>query len=296
MDRTCWRGLALDHPAAWELARISGPNEPARLTFSDRRYHRLDVKWLQLTRKPNLDGMLDKHRRRTSKQTRTEIRDLPNPPDPWHGIVRDAPDGQVVHVARFFNDRRWLVEAVLIWPDTRDDALQRRVLESFEAEARDADPRLWQAMGLSITLDRQFGLHECRADVGRVTWEFQTSERRSPELTVERLAMPEHWLDGSLRDWLRGQKPEDHRLTREGLVHVNGHRGYELLSWAKVTPIASLRGYKRVRYEQAWQCPSEGRVYHIVLTQIRRQAELTLPGALEVRCCRDVPDVVTSAP
>ncbi|MFW6133138.1 MAG: hypothetical protein ACOC8F_04520 [Planctomycetota bacterium] len=313
-DRTSWRGLSLEHPPDWELARVSGPHEPGRLTFSDRRYHRLDVKWQQLTRKPNLDGMLEKYRRRTGKQTRTDIRDLSDLPDPWHGIVRDTPDGAAVHAARFFTERRWLVEVVLVWPTGRtgqarrrargrtasglgacDEAVQRRILQSVQAEPPDAETRLWQAMGVSLGLGRDWDLKVSRGDVGRIRWEFARADKRGEQLVVERLAMPEYWLGGALRDWLRQQREEDYRLIREGMVAVGGHRACEVLSAAKVTPIRSLRGYKRVRRERAWQCPREDRVYHVTITHVRRDEELEFPENLNVRCCRDVPATVVEA-
>lgn len=293
--RSCWRGLWLDHPADWEVARASALHEPGRLVFSDRRYHRLDVKWQQLTRKPNVYKMLEKHRRRTERQTKTRVVDLTGLPPEWHGVVRDTPDGQIAHAARFFKPVRWIVETVLVWPDGRDAELEYEILDSITADDPEAKLRRWQVSGLSVELERAYDLYASTAQVGRLHWEFRKQPKRGPELTVERLAMPEHWLKDAVRDWLREEQTEDYRTQREGIVNVNGHRAHEMLSWAKVTPINSLRGYKRARYERAWLCDREQRVYRVAMTEERKDVEIEPPQSLRVKCCRDVPAVVASA-
>ena len=81
LERTSWRGIRVDHPAHWELAWASGPDEPGRLTFADRYYHRLEVRWRPLRFVPNLDMLLDKYRRK-EKDDATEILELTSPPQP----------------------------------------------------------------------------------------------------------------------------------------------------------------------------------------------------------------------
>ena len=67
-ERTCWRGLSVEHPAAWELSLASGAGEPGRIGFADRRYTRLEVAWREVDFVPNLELMMDKYRQRKTRR------------------------------------------------------------------------------------------------------------------------------------------------------------------------------------------------------------------------------------
>jgi hypothetical protein len=290
-ERTCWRGLQVEHPAEWELALASVGDERPHCAFSDRHYHRLDLRWRALKYKPNLDLVLDKARRRSEKQADTVVRDLAGAPKEWRGVVRVTPDGTLTHASRFFRETRWLVDAVIVWPERRDRSLERRILASVSAADPKAPVQPWQALGISLDLDSAFDLVRSDTKVGRVRWEFATEEKRPRELTVERLALPDYWLHGPLRDWLVEQMPEGFRKERQEPAGVNGHRGEKLISHARVSILKALRGYRRRRTEIAWRCPKEDRVYHVSIAHLTRELELELPERLKVRCCRDAPVV-----
>ena len=289
LERTSWRGMQVDHPAEWELAIACGVDEPPRCVFADRCYHRLDIRWRALAFEPHMDLVLQKHRRRTEKQSDTPVKDLTGAPPQWQGVVRNISEGTIVNAVRFVPDARWLVDVVLAWPKTRDVNLENRILASISVEDPGAKARLWQAMGISLSLGRQFDLVRCQARVGQVKWHFATDQKRSPKLLVERIALPEYWLKGALRDWLLQQVPSKHKVSRQDAVKTSGHSGEKILSRGKLGALASIRGLAEIILGVAWLCPVEQRVYHVRVSDITRQPEISLPGDLNVRCCRPAP-------
>ncbi len=289
MDRTCWRGIRIDHPAEWELAVASGVDEPRRCAFADRLFHRLDVRWRPLKGRPNLELAIQKHRRQTDKGAESTVTDFADAPAGWRGTLRKTGEATLAYACRYLESPGWLVDAVVVWPQKRDKATEAAVLRSIGAEDPGAEVREWQAMGLSLRLGRPFELVRSLVPVGQVRWEFSTARRHGPQLVIERLAMPEHWLGDSLREWLLEELPHGHRPHRQELAKVNGHRAERLISHTRFSPLASLRGIREIRVDLAWLCPKESRLYRVSFADRSRADEIALPGSLEIRCCRDVP-------
>jgi len=272
------------------MAVASGYGEPGRCAFADRRFHRLDLRWREVKKVPNLKLMLEKHRLDAEGEAR-QLSPLSGAPREWHGLVRQAPPGTVIHAARVFPDQHLLVEATVVWPERRDAALESAILASVGLDCS-PDRRLWQAMGISLELSPQFDLRSSDSTIGRVKWEFAADRKSDPQLTVERLAMPEHWLKGAaLLDWLVDQLPPRQEVIEQGLVTMGNHRAHRLISRGKTSALASLRGLQRLRLDLAWQCPIEDRIYHLTACQVSRERHLDLPGEAHVTCCRPVPEV-----
>jgi len=101
--------------------------------------------------------------------------------------------------------------------------------------------------------------------------------------------MPGEWLDAPLREWLLEEAPDRDALLRQDPLTINGHRGEQALTQGRITPLHSLRGVRRLTFSVAWVCPIEDRAYHIRRSRPSRDAELSLPKHLTVRCCKPVP-------
>ena len=287
LERTSWRGVRVDHPRDWEIALAAGPDEPPRCTFTDRHYHRLDVRWQETDHPPNLELLLEKHRHSPKGELR-DVSRLGGLPAGWSGVLRKGEGGCVTHAAKVFRDRRVLVEATLFWPGQRDTALEAAVLESVAVDA--AGPvRLWQAMGMSLELGEQFRLRSSDSRVGRVQWQFATIGRDAATLTVERLAMPDCWLKGPLEDWLSEQVPPRHVAVTKTATTFNEHSAHHQVSRGKGSLGATLRHLRPMRLDVAWLCEAENRLYHLALARLSRGQELELPASLAVRCCQPVP-------
>ncbi len=281
--------MVIDHPAAWELSVASGPDEPGRVSFADRRFTRLDVTWRPLTYVPNLDLMAEKYRqRKTTRKDEVTFKPLEGLGEEWRGVVRLAGDGTFVHAGRFFAPRRWLVEATIVWPERRRQTVERDIFASIRAEPLDQPLRHWRALGMDVRVGRDLDLLVNDAKVGRVSWTFGArKKKRSPQLLVERLAMVEHWLSdkGRLGEWLVKSLPERSKVVEKSLITFNGHPARRLLSEKGIGTLPTLRGLRHRRLDIAWVCPVDGRLHHLACTQARRDRDVRLPEGFEMACC-----------
>jgi len=290
-ERTSWRGIQIDHPSQWELIRASGRDEPGRCVFADRLDERLDVRWRSVTYVPNLDLMLRKYWRKT--QDETELGELEEAPPPWRGIFRRTPQATTAHAGRFFREARLLVEVTILWPEDRDPDLEEAILQSVSTQPRGSPVFLWQAGGMSVLAPAGYDLLESSSKVGHTRWDFGSGPKPQTSLQIERLALPEYWLAGSVGDWLEEDLPKGHRLLRREPVTVNGHPGQRLISEAKKGTLNALRGRRKVQLDVGWQCPVEGRVYRLRCWETSDEDEVSPPPEFEVRCCRPVPAAET---
>ncbi len=274
----------MSHPADWELAVLCGPGEPGRLTFADRRYQRLDIRWTKLDYRPNLELMLDKYRRREEKE---EIRVEPFSSEQWRCVVRTSENGQVIHAGEFLEKHRLLIEATIVWPDRRDKSVENSVLSSVRFHEPEGSS-LWQAMGMAVTVPGGFELSGVDAKVGRIRWEFKSSNKRSPQLGVEQLAMPECWLESPLGDWLAKGLPTGSEVEQQEPVTINDHPAQKIRSRRRINALSAIRRMHQLRTDAAWHCPLENRIYHTWITQASKQEHIELPDDFRVECCRAV--------
>jgi hypothetical protein len=278
--------MRIDHPAEWEMTLASGVDEPCRCIFSDRLYQRLDVRWKPVKYVPNLDLMLDKHRARHDKDTKVRLENFDDAGPEWRGVVRKGDAATVVHAGRFFRDERILVEATIIWPKRREKAVEKAILATIAPLDGKAAVTSWQALGLRVSIGSKYVLRTADLQVGRVGWTFDLPGKRNRLVTVERLAMPEHWLKGPLVEWLAEQLPQDFSAHDSGPTKFAGHQAHKLLSRGRANPLNRLRGRRRLRLDVAWQCDSERRVYRATVVDVVAGDEIDLPGDLSIWCCR----------
>jgi len=286
LQRICWQGIQFDHPADWELTRFSGPGEPGRCLLADRYFQRLDVRWQVLNFAPRLELLIEKYRKNDTEDSRSVP--LEGGPAPWQGLLRRTPKGSFIQAARMCPQQRLLVEATIVWPETRQVELERAILASI-AVMPPGPTQLWQAMGLSATIPGDYQLRGVSAKVGRIRWEFVAGKKTLPRIAVERIALPEYWLKGPLRDWVAEELPPRHEPQRQELALWGNHRGQQLISRASAGTLAWLRGRRRIRLDMAWQCELENRVYHLEFEKISTDSDVVLPELLAVHCCRQGP-------
>jgi hypothetical protein len=294
MARTCWRGVEIEHPAAWEISVAIAPGEDGRLTYVDRRYTRLDMRWRTLKYVPDLNDMLERFRREAGKvDDGMEIVPLKNAPHPWAGFQRRGKQGSVVHATRFFKDQRLLVELVIVWPKTRHREVEKHILESVALSAEGGKTSYWRALGLEVDAPAEFRLTDNNAKVGRVSWTFVgPNEKRPQQLVVERLAMPDQWLAKPLEEWLQDELPPRSRVVEEKRQLFNGHDARRLLSETKIGTLSALIGWRRVRLDVAWRCDRDGRLYRVSYSEVLKKGQpVEFPSTFRVACCQRPPVV-----
>jgi hypothetical protein len=289
--RTCWRGVLMDHPSEWEPAMLSGPKQPAKCVLVDRRSQRLQIDWQEVERSPDLDQMFQRLGKGKGKDKKDGPMPRPLSGVPgWTGIVVEEQDGPtVVRAGRHFPKVKTLVQVAVTWPGRRNRELERQVLAGIRP-LDGGDQRRWQAMGLSVDVPPGFELDEAEHRVGHLRWQFVRPGRPRAGLMVERIAAPEHWLEGTVEDWARSLLPSGTKVTEESAVPQGGHEAVE---------IASRKGGRSrvpglpatVRLDRAWICPADERAYHLALWRGHDLDDL--PDQCAVFCCpaRDAADV-----
>jgi hypothetical protein len=149
------------------------------------------------------------------------------------------------------------VELVLLWPEALDARLEAAVLGSITAEREwPGGLRRWRAFGMDLLASAGPALHECSAAPAAARMAF-ADERTGRSETFQRLGMVSEWLGGTVREWLRRQKPSGVERASESSAEVDGHK-------IETTAGVIKRGLPRrvLRYEAAaWLCPADGRLY-----------------------------------
>lgn len=292
LQTTVWRGMRMATPADWEIAQVSGPKDDGRCIFVDRHNTRLDIRWRTVDQEPNLDVMLEAHLQDASDEEQGHCVQMGSPD--WRGVETAVEHGVVVHAGRYFPERRWLAEATIVWPHGRDRDAEQDLLAGLAPEQLDEKTIRWQAMGLRMRMPVDQVWQKCSASVGRVRWDFTCGKgAAATKVSVERLAMPEYWLTGSLATWLRRDLPKSARKVSSAKTTVNGHTASTLVSEYTSKRRGALPVMrKRLRFDVAWLCPVEDRLYRVSHTSpARRAGKLGLPNGLSIDCCQPAPPV-----
>ncbi len=283
-NRTVWRGVELDHPADWELMSASRYGAPGACTLADRRHERLKIQWRPLKAAPNLAKLLEEKK----PEPERKIARLTGQPTGWHGTTERTGRAMLVHAGRFFADDGLLIEVMLLWPGKRDRAAENALLQSVRpAQADPQGRRLWQAMGLRMTVGAEYDLLKHYAGSGQVAWGFgpPTGKNAKPVLGARRMAMPRRWLSVPLEEWLQTQLGEPWRKEFVKRTAVNGHTAARMTS-ARGARIRDRLGGRRLRRtDLAWECPVENRVYHVQYEEPTGASEARLPEHAQVNCC-----------
>ncbi|MCE5277867.1 MAG: hypothetical protein ABFD92_00585 [Planctomycetaceae bacterium] len=265
----------------------SGLKQDHRLVLADRYHHRLDIRWKHLDYDPQLERVMDRYRQHEGGSV--EYQAIDSLPQGWLGVLQPLePKGVLAHLGKFFQPQGVLVEATFFWAGKRDVNLERDVAERMAPQDAAALRRTWQAMGLSLEIDKQYELTEADLKVGRLRWTF-TAGRDAAELVVERIALVEQWLDEPLRQWLARELPREFTPLRQETLAEAPHRIERVTSQAKMYLHHTLRGIRRLRVDQAWLCPVESRVYRMTASQASREQTLEFPAHVAVRCCHRPP-------
>lgn len=286
-ETTIWQGLRIGHPADWELALVSGPGAPGRCAFVDRHIQRMDVHWRRQKTPIDLELLLSNHRKQDAD---VDISDLSHLPEGWEGLIRKHSGSSVTHAARFFPDDYLIVEVAIIWPEEMDSDTQNAILDEISPVEVDEEGRQSiRAFGLSVRVPKPFRLRSVTPNAGCISMKFSTEEKKGPELTLERIALPSQIKTQTVRDWLILNMPEGFDRIRDDLISHGTHRKESVTSRGKCSMLSTWRGIYGRCLDVAWICPIEERLYHIRLQQTTAEEAIHLPDGLDVDCCKPVP-------
>lgn len=186
--RLRWRGMQMDHPATWELARHAiGPS--GSLQFVTGMTPCMSIEWAACQSRPDLDRLREDAISEALDTARQDDEDASDGSDLeagltwqtwqqglWHGLKlsprKNQPD--TCRLVRYDEANQRLIE--LAWTQPHDapqtpDAVTRAV-ESFKLLETPADARRLTAFGLDVAWPEGWELAEAKARVGDVVLTF----------------------------------------------------------------------------------------------------------------------------
>jgi len=313
-----WRHMRVELPEDWEMLQFSRDSRTGRCAWADRYQFRFEIHWRQAESVPDVDRLASDYlaRLKLEKAQRelrppTEAGPAPETAEdaircalgPWQGVEgRQGGVGQASRLpagrmpaplegalwtsrfARHFGEASCLVELILLWPEGRDESLQRAIVQSVAVEPRRADGlERWRAFGMDLLAAGGLALEACKIDPGwaRMVFSSASPERRA---TFERLGMLSEWLEGSVRDWLRRQTVGTVAVEDQSTRLVNGHSVETLSGRWRPRWFSGLFGRAAAFSAAAWICPTDGRLYHVSTMGPAAGGETPLAGGRLV-CC-----------
>ena len=178
------------------------------------------------------------------------------------------------------------MQAVLLWPEGRDERLEERILRSVRDERLSAGRvRRWRAFGMDMNVSEGLLLAECRVEPANADMTFAPEHGAAPRERFRRLGLVSHWLTGPVDGWLRLQVPKEVRVEREEMLQVDGHtvsrvRGRRR-GWGGVRMLG-----RRAPYEAcAWICPRDERLYSVAREGRPGDTAAERLAGRKLRCC-----------
>ncbi len=288
VQRWIWCHFEMEHPPSWEMLQYGRKLDAGACKFADRYRFRLEFHWRRVDGRPDFERMLGDYRASILKQGQNAKVRTRRHRD-WHGLASQPEGIQLDRYGRYFEASGRLVELVLVWPDARDDAVVKQVLDSVrEALPRDRLQR-WCALGLDLTVPEPMALTSCKFDPAFATMVFAESDRSGVQHTFERFGLVKHWMKGTVREWLDAREPAS-TVDRQHTRTVRAGHDVELLQ-AAIKRSGPKKWLRRpfVCEAAAWLCPNDGRLY--AARCVGAEGTGGSPGALagrRLRCCGEL--------
>jgi len=283
MVQTVWLGMCITHPSDWEPVQLGLDAAHGQCILVDRTSQRLDVHWRPSKAAPDLQRMFAQY----SKSVRKAQLEVLVGAGGWEGFVRRDGAHPVTQAGKYFSlPAGRVVEAVIVWPGPRDKALERKLLAGLAPDPPSAERRIWQALGLSVSVPTALSMKKYVAQPGQIRFDFVGE---GGLLSVSRVALVDQWLTGPLDDWLDERTGEGSRRSDGGVCTVNAHPGSDLLSSTPGKGFRRLAGHRRWRYQKAWLCPQNERLHLIEWSH--RGADPRPAPEVEIGCCRALREV-----
>ncbi|MEX0887607.1 MAG: hypothetical protein WD009_14340, partial [Phycisphaeraceae bacterium] len=281
-------GLRLTVPAEWEIVRHGTRPEQGSLSLVDRRQQRLQVRWRDLDREPDLAQMIADHRARQLERDADAVFYPFEPIAGWRGLRRRVEAGHIMTRAlRYDPSTARLLEAVVLNPeaDEAGDEVGNEagneagsgvtaLLTRIEIVCRGQEATRWRAFDLEVESPPGWRLDQVQVNPADTSLRFKPRgkdghkqrnaaglEVVGPELVVRRMGMARNWYEG----------PE--ALMRKALgrdvdfemaaAHHPPHSAVRATSREPGTPLQRWAGRLRSREDVVWQCERENAVYQV---------------------------------
>lgn len=286
LQRLHWLGIAISVPSEWEIVRHAVDRRNGRLVLVDRRHQRMVLTWVPCDREPDMARMFSDSRSRDQDMPDAHgFTALPSSSG-WRGYRWREKQRQVCRAGRYdAAGKRW-IEAVIIWPSSRDADLERDILSSCEIARGGPDMRRVSAFGLDVVYPEGWDLNAAVVRAGDVR--FRCS-RNTYAVEVSRVSVLEGWYDGDLAQYARACLDGTGASVSAGTR--NGHDSQLATGREKGFSARWLVGRRQHRAVQVWQCEQSHALYGVSAHAYRRDAAEPV-GEFAVHCCADTKERV----
>ena len=280
-------GLRLTVPADWDIVRHSTRPERGSLSLVDRRQQRLQLRWRDVERAPDLGQMIADHRSR-QLQRDPDARFRPfEPVGSWRGLSRIVDRGELVTRAlRFDEPTGRLIEAIVLDPGDGSGPDLRELLTGIAVLSRAREAARWRAFDLEVHAPPGWRLDTVQVNPADASLRFKPASKdgrkqrsaagmevAGPELVVRRMGMASSWYKGP-EALLRKALGRDVDFEMAA-AHHPPHNAVRAISDEQGTRLRRYAGRLRRREDVIWQCQRENAVYQLT----RMSAPPRGPGA-----------------
>lgn len=260
MHTHIWRHIRIELPDGWELLQYSRDMAAGRCAFADRTQFRCELSWRVGDGEPDLERMMSDYVARLQEEPdATGVRRVSVAS--WPGLEATARGECTSRFGAYLADEACVVEVVFLWPEARDAALEAAVLRSVGSEPPQADgARRWRVFGMDLRASAGLALAACKAEAARATLLF-AQEGGPRQERFQRFGLVDHWLEGTVADWLVAQVPRGGRVESQMPARVEGHEVWLLTGMRPIQRLGGLITRPAPLAAAAWLCPHDGRLY-----------------------------------
>ncbi|MCH2174376.1 MAG: hypothetical protein MK193_01470 [Lentisphaeria bacterium] len=276
-----WRELAISVPSEWEILQFSKKEENGFVAFADRYQFRLELRWNQLPKKPNLEHMIQDNLARIRKKSTLTGDRLVNYKN-WQGFQATINQELRTHLVYWTDDQR-LIETTFIWPDKVDKGLIKKLTNSFRTV--DEEHQHWKAFGLDINTQKDLFLDSCKIQPGSAKFLFQDKKQLQLEI-YERIGLLDQWLKKPVNEWLKLQEPNgvNNQIYKE--TAIGNHRVFSVRGFISAMSFPKWSKKKNRYWADAWICPEDKRLYHVSrIFSAKEKVKDELLFGQYLRCC-----------
>ena len=280
MQTLIWRHFRMHHPDDWEMLHYSCNMAVGRCALADRYRFRLELHWRQFAVRPDLERILSDYRKQLEGKANEQgaaVRPVDH--GAWRGLEKDLGGVLTWRFGRFFSVESCLVEVVFIWPDDPDEALAHQILDSVREEPARGELRRWRAFGMDMCVSKGLDAKSCTIKPACAEVEFGPVKPSARRETFRRLGLVEHWLGGSVADWLDTQKPATAKGWRIADERRADHGVCSASASVRSTGVRRLVGRTDSFEAAAWICPADKRLYSVTRAGVKSTADRGEPLA-----------------
>lgn len=286
MKEYVWRNFRIEIPDDWEMLLFTRDPKSGHCTYADRYQHRLQMNWMLVTSKPDIVRMVDDYSSRLGKDDpEAEFNRLKI--GGWLGFSSKTAEGRRTRLGRYFARESCLIELVFLWPNARDAALERRILDSVSEEPTRKDGKArWRAFGMDVLATKDLSLIQCKVQPAKAMMVFGIENDARREERFQRIGMLDDWMKVSVEQWLRVSVPRQVGRREVSSGAASGHQIWSVVGNRKMAGVPNPLKRKPKYRADAWLCPSDGRLYISEITGPKSEAADSSFRPLS--CCEDM--------